>query len=197
MSVDFVNLSMTRRKLIKGAACSAAAASAPSLVNHAFAEQIAKLEKEGWSKHPVACTMCGAYCGILAMRKEGEPISEKTVRIFPTPGHPQQGYCGRSAGAMWASPPTKGLSCHWRSAGGGVRAPSKWLSNPCVSRTLNRRGCRQGRRISGDPSARCSRRAYSRSPSSGRRCCRPARRGWWHYHCCYPCRARRYSLIAA
>ena len=46
MSVDFVNLSMTRRKLIKGAACSAAAASAPSLVNHAFAEQIAKLEKE-------------------------------------------------------------------------------------------------------------------------------------------------------
>ena len=45
MSVDFVNLSMTRRKLIKGAACSAAAASAPSLVNHAFAEQIAKLEK--------------------------------------------------------------------------------------------------------------------------------------------------------
>lgn len=100
MSVDFVNLSMTRRKLIKGAACSAAAASAPSLVNHAFAEQIAKLEKEGWSKHPVACTMCGAYCGILAMRKEGEPISEKTVRIFPNPGHPQQGYCGRSAGAM-------------------------------------------------------------------------------------------------
>ena len=85
MSVDFVNLSMTRRKLIKGAACSAAAASAPSLVNHAFAEQIAKLEKEGWSKHPVACTMCGAYCGILAMRKEGEPISEKTVRIFPNP----------------------------------------------------------------------------------------------------------------
>lgn len=101
MSVDFVNLSMTRRKLIKGTACSAAAASAPSLVNHAFAEQIAKLEKEGWSKHPVACTMCGAYCGILAMRKEGEPISEKTVRIFPNPGHPQQGYCGRSASAMW------------------------------------------------------------------------------------------------
>lgn len=25
----------------------------------------------------------------------------KTVRIFPNPGHPQQGYCGRSAGAMW------------------------------------------------------------------------------------------------
>ena len=47
--------------------------------------------------------------------------------------------------------PTKALSNRWRSAGGGVRAPSKWLSNPCVSRTLNRRGCRQGRRISGDP----------------------------------------------
>ena len=30
-------------------------------------------------------------------------------------------------------------------------SPTKGLSNPCVSRTLNRRGCRQGRRISGDP----------------------------------------------
>ena len=35
------------------------------------------------------------------MRKEGEPVSEKTVRIFPNPGHPQQGYCGRSAATMW------------------------------------------------------------------------------------------------
>lgn len=62
MSVDFVNLSMTRRKLIKGAACSAAAASAPSLVNHAFAEQIAKLEKEGWSniRSPAQCAVLTA-----------------------------------------------------------------------------------------------------------------------------------------
>ncbi len=86
---------------MKGGAAAAAVAAAPAIHNWAFAEQIQKLEKDGWTKHPVACTMCGAYCGILAMRKEGEPISEKTVRIFPNPGHPQRGYCGRSAAAMW------------------------------------------------------------------------------------------------
>lgn len=86
---------------MKGGAAAAAVAAAPAIHNWAFAEQIQKLEKEGWTKHPVACTMCGAYCGILAMRKEGEPVSEKTVRIFPNPGHPQRGYCGRSAAAMW------------------------------------------------------------------------------------------------
>lgn len=86
---------------MKGGAIAATAAAAPCLQNWAFADQIAKLEKEGWSKHPVACTMCGAFCGLLAMRKDGEPISEKTVRVFPNPGHPQQGYCGRSAAAMW------------------------------------------------------------------------------------------------
>lgn len=62
MSVDFVNLSMTRRKLIKGAACSAAAASAPSLVNHAFAEQIAKLEKKDGPniRSPAQCAVLTA-----------------------------------------------------------------------------------------------------------------------------------------
>lgn len=62
MSVDFVNLSMTRRKLIKGAACSAAAASAPSLVNHAFAEQLQKLEKEGGPniRSPAQCAVLTA-----------------------------------------------------------------------------------------------------------------------------------------
>ena len=86
----------------QGAAAAAVVAAAPAIHNWAFAEQIQKLEKEGWTKHPVAfALMCGAYCGILAMRKEGEPISEKTVRIFPNPGHPQRGYCGRSAAAMW------------------------------------------------------------------------------------------------
>lgn len=35
------------------------------------------------------------------MKKIGEPVSEKTVRIFPNPDHPQRGYCGRAASAMW------------------------------------------------------------------------------------------------
>ena len=70
---------------MKGGAAAAAVAAAPAIHNWAFAEQIQKLEKEGWTKHPVACTMCGAYCGILAMRKEGEPISEKNGQNFPQP----------------------------------------------------------------------------------------------------------------
>ena len=86
---------------MKGSALAASVAAVPALHHLAFAEQIEKLEKEGWTKHPVACTMCGAFCGLLAMRKEGEPISEKTVRIYPNPDHPQRGYCGRSAAAMW------------------------------------------------------------------------------------------------
>lgn len=86
---------------MKGGAVAASMAAAPALNNWAFAKKIEKLEKEGWTKHPVACTMCGAFCGLLAMRKDGEPLSEHSVRIFPNPGHPQQGYCGRSAAAMW------------------------------------------------------------------------------------------------
>ncbi len=101
MSDKIVNLSVSRRTLMKGGALAAAAAASPCLPNLAFAEQIKKLEQEGWTKHPVACTMCGAFCGLVEMRKEGEPVSEKTVRIFPNPGHPQQGYCGRSAATMW------------------------------------------------------------------------------------------------
>lgn len=101
MSDRIVNLSVSRRALMKGGALAAAAAASPCLPNLAFAEQIKKLEQEGWTKHPVACTMCGAFCGLVEMRKEGEPVSEKTVRIFPNPGHPQQGYCGRSAATMW------------------------------------------------------------------------------------------------
>ena len=101
MSDKIVNLSVSRRALMKGGALAAAAAASPCLPNLAFAEQIKKLEQEGWTKRPVACTMCGAFCGLIEMRKEGEPVSEKTVRIFPNPGHPQQGYCGRSAATMW------------------------------------------------------------------------------------------------
>lgn len=49
----------------------------------------------------VACTMCGAYCGILAMRKEGEPISEKTVRIFPNPDILSKVTAAVLPAAMW------------------------------------------------------------------------------------------------
>ena len=62
MSDKIVNLSVSRRTLMKGGALAAAAAASPCLPNLAFAEQIKKLEQEGWTKRPVACTMCGAPC---------------------------------------------------------------------------------------------------------------------------------------
>ena len=101
MSEKIIDLSVTRRALLKGGTAAAAVASVPGLQSKALADQITKLENEGWEKHPVACTMCGAFCGLLAMKKKGAPISEQNVRIYPNPSHPQRGYCGRSAATMW------------------------------------------------------------------------------------------------
>jgi molybdopterin oxidoreductase, molybdopterin binding subunit len=92
---------VSRRTLLKAGA--AAAAPAAGLASALFPSeaQLKELEAQGWTRHPMACCMCGAYCGLIAMRKEGEPVSEKTVRIFPNPDHPQRGYCGRAASTMW------------------------------------------------------------------------------------------------
>ncbi|MFR6359628.1 MAG: molybdopterin-dependent oxidoreductase [Sutterella wadsworthensis] len=60
------------------------------------------MKADGWTAHPVACCMCGARCGLLAMRREGEAASRTTVRIMPNPDHPQRGYCGRGAQTLWA-----------------------------------------------------------------------------------------------
>lgn len=94
-------VSVSRRTLLKAGA--AAAAPAAGLASALFPSeaQLKELEAQGWTRHPMACCMCGAYCGLIAMRKEGEPVSEKTVRIFPNPDHPQRGYCGRAASTMW------------------------------------------------------------------------------------------------
>lgn len=62
MSDKIVNLSVSRRTLMKGGALAAAAAASPCLPNLAFAEQIKKLEQEGWDKtsrclHDVRCVL--------------------------------------------------------------------------------------------------------------------------------------------
>ena len=72
MSDKIVNLSVSNAILKKGGVLPAPPAASPCLPNLAFAEQIKKLEQEGWTKRPVACTMCGAFCGLIEMRKEGD-----------------------------------------------------------------------------------------------------------------------------
>lgn len=101
-----VNLQLSRRSFLKaGGALSASGLAASGVGGLATLwpaqAQLRELEHSGWTRHPLACTMCGAYCGLVAMTKDGEPTSEKTVRIFPNPDHPQRGYCGRAASTMW------------------------------------------------------------------------------------------------
>ncbi len=96
------NLPLSRRQFVKAGGALTAAASVTGVAGLWPSEaQLKELEHQGWSRHPLACTMCGAFCGLVAMKKDGEPVSEKTVRIFPSPDHPQRGYCGRAAATMW------------------------------------------------------------------------------------------------
>ncbi len=91
-----VNLQLSRRAFVKaGGAMTAAATAATGGLTALWPTeaQLKELEHQGWSRHPLACTMCGAFCGLVAMKKDGEPVSEKTVRIYPNPDHPQRGYC--------------------------------------------------------------------------------------------------------
>lgn len=90
---------ISRRTLI-GAAAAGAAASGFSWA--AVKAEVDAMKADGWTAHPVACCMCGARCGLLAMRREGEAASRTTVRIMPNPDHPQRGYCGRGAQTLWA-----------------------------------------------------------------------------------------------
>ncbi len=87
------------RRSFLGTAGAAAAVSAIPLSQ--LQAQVDQLKKEGWEANPIACTVCGGYCGLLAMKKKGEPVSPATVRIMPNPSHPQRGYCGRGAQAFY------------------------------------------------------------------------------------------------
>lgn len=95
------------RRTFLGAAAAAGATAATSMAPWTKVEaEIAELKEAGWTAHPVACNMCGGYCGMLAMHKPGAKPSPETVRIFPNPSHPQRGYCARGSSAMyvWNSP---------------------------------------------------------------------------------------------
>ena len=91
---------ISRRTLIGGAAAAAGAGALGFSMTPVRAE-IERLQAEGWEAKPLACCMCGARCGLIAMKKKGVPVSQSTVRIMPNPDHPQRGYCGRGAQTMW------------------------------------------------------------------------------------------------
>lgn len=88
MADTIVDLRMSRRGLIKLGGAAAVATTGAAGAMWPIEAQLKELEHQGWSRHPLACCMCGAFCGLVAMKKIGEPTSEKTVRIFPNPDHP-------------------------------------------------------------------------------------------------------------
>ena len=98
-----VGLTLTRRQVLGTVGAAAGAATVLSAAPWASAQaEVEKMKEEGWEAHPVACNICGGYCGMLAMHKKGTAVSRETVRIMPNPSHPQRGCCARGAGAMWA-----------------------------------------------------------------------------------------------
>ena len=101
---DRAGLKLSRRSLIGGAAAAAGVAGM-GMGPEAWAavkKEVEQMKADGWDAQPVACCVCGARCGMLAMHKKGEKASMQTVRIMPNPDHPQRGFCGRGAQAMWA-----------------------------------------------------------------------------------------------
>ena len=87
-----VGLTLTRRQVLGTVGAAAGAATVLSAAPWASAQaEVEKMKEEGWEAHPVACNICGGYCGMLAMHKKGTAVSRETVRIMPNPSHPQRG----------------------------------------------------------------------------------------------------------
>ncbi len=94
-------LHLTRRQFVGTAAATAGMAATGTIAWSAVKQDIQSLKDLGWDSHPVACNVCGGFCGLLLMQKKGEKPSSDTVRIFPNPDHPQRGYCARGAQAFY------------------------------------------------------------------------------------------------
>lgn len=68
------------------------------------------LERAGYRVRHTICHQCGAGCGLTALLKDtgSRRATEEDILVLPNqhPDHPQRGYCGRGATAMytWNSP---------------------------------------------------------------------------------------------
>ena len=59
---------LSRRTFLGAAAAAGATAATMAPWSNVEAE-IARLKDEGWTPHPVACNMCGGYCGMGKVHK--------------------------------------------------------------------------------------------------------------------------------
>jgi thiosulfate reductase / polysulfide reductase chain A len=100
MSVD-VAAPLTRREFVTVTGAVAAGASLGLAMTWPSEAQVKEMEAAGFVKKPVTCFVCGAGCGLYAMHRPGAALNEKTVIMAPNAEHPQRGFCGRGASAMW------------------------------------------------------------------------------------------------
>ncbi|HOX90074.1 MAG TPA: molybdopterin-dependent oxidoreductase [Burkholderiaceae bacterium] len=94
-------LELTRREFVTAGAAVAASAGLGLGAGWPTQAQVKALEDAGYEKKPVTCFVCGAGCGLYAMHPKGATPGERNVLIVPNHDHPQRGYCGRGASAMW------------------------------------------------------------------------------------------------
>jgi anaerobic selenocysteine-containing dehydrogenase len=57
------------------------------------------MKSEGFRQDFVTCAMCGAGCGLTAMTRDSAQGRE--IYLMANAGHPQRGYCGRGASALY------------------------------------------------------------------------------------------------
>lgn len=94
-------IDVARRGLLAGMGMVATAtASGPVYANWLpQGADVSELVAGGFEKKFVSCFMCGAGCGLMALEKASS--KGKQVLLMPNAEHPQRGYCGRGASALW------------------------------------------------------------------------------------------------
>lgn len=91
----------TRRQVLKGAGLAATATAIGPVWANWLPEgtDVARLVAGGYQKRFSSCFMCGAGCGLMVLERTGP--KGKEVLLAPNGEHPQRGYCGRGASALW------------------------------------------------------------------------------------------------
>lgn len=92
---------LSRRNFLQGAgAVVAATAVGPVRANWLPPDaDLGRMKAEGFKQDFVSCFMCGAGCGMTAMTRDSAQGRE--IYLLPNVEHPQRGYCGRGASALY------------------------------------------------------------------------------------------------
>ncbi len=92
---------LSRRDFLQGAGALVASTASGTVCANWLPEgaDLARMQSEGFRREFVSCFMCGAGCGLTAMIRDAGTLRE--VYLLPNAEHPQRGYCGRGASALY------------------------------------------------------------------------------------------------